>query len=69
MNIFVSSPQATHMVVAKKIFKYIRKTTNYGISFHKMERMFLFFMLMQIRQETLARENSQLVYSLSNIME
>jgi hypothetical protein len=33
MNKFVSSPHATHMVAAKKIFKYIRGTTNYGIFF------------------------------------
>jgi hypothetical protein len=31
--------------------------------------MLLFFMLIQIRQETLASENPQSVYSLSNIME
>jgi len=35
----------------------------------KMEGMLLFFMLMQIREETLASKNPQLVYSLSNTME
>jgi hypothetical protein len=65
----VSSPRATHMVATKKIFKYIRGTHIMEYFSCKMEMMLLFFILMQIKQETLAIENPQLVYSLSNTME